>query len=94
MQDSEDVSRPLRRDDSVVVEMVDDELCLYRRGSTEVALLNRTAAEIWELVDGVQTADEIAVLLARSYEQDVYAVSIEVRGVLTDLLDRGFVVRA
>jgi hypothetical protein len=84
---------PLRHDDSVVVEQVEDELCLYRPQSSDVAVLNPTAADIWALVDGKSSARQIATQLARTYAQCADGIAVEVESVLSDLAERGFLVR-
>jgi Coenzyme PQQ synthesis protein D (PqqD) len=83
---------PLRHDDSVVAEQVDDDLCLYRPQSSDVAVLNRTAAEIWRLADGRAERGQITIELAARYDLDADEVAIEVDRVLTDLATRGFLV--
>ena len=76
----------------LVVEELDDELCLFRPDVDEVLVLNATAADIWRLVDGRTGTDEIAALLATAYGADAGTVLADVRAAVADLVARGFVV--
>jgi hypothetical protein len=77
---------------SVLAEELDDELCLYLARTSDVAVLNRTAAEVWDLADGRHTPAEISAGLADRYGQVAAVLLPEVRSVLDDLTARGFLV--
>jgi hypothetical protein len=76
----------------LVVDELDDEICLFRPDVDEVLVLNATAADIWRLLDGRTSTDEIAGLLATAYGADPGTVLADVRAVVADLAARGFVV--
>jgi hypothetical protein len=83
--------RPSQRAD-VVVEDLDDELCLYRPDVDEVVVLNATAGDVWRLADGEQDSAEIVDLLAASYGQPAAAIRDEVLAALRELLDHGYLI--
>jgi hypothetical protein len=74
----------------VVIEELDDEVCLYRPTDDEVLILNTSAADIWRLADGSSTADEIVELLAAAYQVSTEQIRSDVLSALADLTDRGF----
>jgi single-stranded DNA-binding protein len=47
--------------------MVDDDVCLYDPMTERVTILNRTASDIWLMIDGTRDLDQIAQGLASTY---------------------------
>jgi hypothetical protein len=80
--------------DGIVVEDLDDELCLYRSDTAEVLVLNHTAGDVWRLCDGSADVAEIVRLLASAYRSMSDALVEDVRAVLADLHERGYLVDA
>ncbi|HEY7009006.1 MAG TPA: PqqD family protein [Jatrophihabitantaceae bacterium] len=78
----------------IVVEDLDDELCLYRPDTAEVLVLNQTAGDVWRLCDGSADVAEIVRLLASAYRSTPDALAEDVRAVLVDLHERGYLVDA
>jgi hypothetical protein len=78
--------------DGVVVEDVDDDLCLYRTDIDEVLVLNQSAGDVWRLVDGRTDVDAIAQQLSEFYQVDLGQIRSDVRAVVDDLAQRGFLV--
>lgn len=92
MQPSSDARACLRREDAIVVEEIDDDVCLYRGETNDVAVLNGTAGDIWTLMDGRTTVEQAAERLAQFYGLDRAAVLADVVRVVDDLSSRGFLV--
>ena len=84
-------SSPLVPVEPMSVDELDDELCLYRADVDEVLVLNPTAADIWRLIDGTVTADDIVAILTVAYAADPVRVRSDVERTIADLQDRGFV---
>lgn len=78
----------------VVVEDLDDDLCLYRSDINEVLVLNQSAGDVWRLADGQRTLTAIADQLARVYGEDETALQADVRTVVADLAARDYLVGA
>jgi len=76
----------------VVIEDLDDDVCLYRPDIDEVLVLNREAGDIWRLADGDLTVDEIAHRLAGAYQRTVGDLQSQVADVVDDLTARGYLV--
>ena len=79
---------------SVVVEDLDDDVCLYRADIDEVLVLNQSAGDVWRLADGQRTVSAIADELARVYDANEAAVQADVRTMVADLVARGYLVGA
>jgi hypothetical protein len=77
---------------TVVIEEIDDDICLYRPDTDEVLVLNHTAADVWRLADASVTADELVTTLARAYAMPPEQVHDDIVAVLNDLHERGFLV--
>lgn len=84
------MTAPLVPVQPLVVEEIDDELCLFRPDIDEVLVLNTTASDIWRLVDSRTGADEIAEVLATAYGANRGQVLSDVRATVADLSARGF----
>jgi hypothetical protein len=76
----------------IVAEDLDDDVCLYRRDIDEVLVLNQTAGDVWRLADGTLSVSAIAAGLAGVYAVDQARAEIEVRRVVDDLAERGYLV--
>lgn len=74
----------------ILAEEVDDDVCLYRSDTHEVLVLNSAAADVWRLADGATSPTDLVAALARSYGTSADVVGPEVRQVLQDLRDRGY----
>lgn len=64
---------------------VDGDLCLYDPMSEKVTVLNGTASDIWRLVDGTMTKDQIVEALAASYGVDHTQIADDVSSTITAL---------
>ena len=87
------VERPVAAS-GVVIEDLDDDICLYRPVDDEVVVLNRSAADVWRLADGTRTVPQILQQLVVLYEVVADDVRSDVHAVIDDLVARGFLVDA
>ena len=87
----------------IVVEDLDDDLCLYRPDIDEVLVLNHTAGDVWRLADGQLRVAEIVERLAGVYTIDSADsadlagsadIGNDVHRVIEDLETRGYLVDA
>ena len=85
------INRPIPAP-GVVVEDLDDDVCLYRSDIDEVLVLNQSAGDIWRLADGGRSVETIATRLADVYRTDQATVRADVQTVVTDLVARGYLV--
>ena len=69
----------------------DGECLLYSAVLDQASALNRTATEIWQLCDGLQSAAVIAAVLATRYGVDAESMLDEVVGALGALHARGLI---
>lgn len=63
---------------------LEDETALYDSRSRQAIVLNRTASDIWTLLDGSRDLDEIVATLAEAYQ----VASGDIRTDVEALLDR------
>jgi hypothetical protein len=77
---------------NIVVEDLDDDVCLYRSDIDEVLVLNQSAGDVWRLADGQLTVAAIADQLAAVYQADADTLQADVRTVVDDLAARGYLV--
>ena len=85
------INRPIPAP-GVVVEDLDDDVCLYRSDIDEVLVLNQSAGDIWRLADGDCSVETIATRLADVYGTDEATVRTDVQAVVADLVARGYLV--
>lgn len=85
------INRPIPAP-GVVVEDLDDDVCLYRSDIDEVLVLNQSAGDIWRLADGDRSVETIATRLADVYGTDEATMRTDVQAVVADLLTRGYLV--
>jgi hypothetical protein len=79
----------------VLVEDLDQDVCLYRPDIDEVLVLNATAGDVWRLAaDGEFEVEQVVQRLAEVYRVTAEDIRHEVRSVFTDLLERGYLVPA
>ncbi|HJQ02110.1 MAG TPA: PqqD family protein [Jatrophihabitans sp.] len=79
----------------VLVEDLDQDVCLYRPDIDEVLVLNATAGDVWRLAaDGEFELEQVVQRLAAAYRLTEEEIRDQVRSVFTDLLDRGYLVPA
>jgi hypothetical protein len=64
------MDRPHRRAD-IVIQQIGRETVLQDRDRQQVHVVNRTAAWIWERLDGTRASEEIATEMAEQFEVTV-----------------------
>jgi Coenzyme PQQ synthesis protein D (PqqD) len=77
----------------VLLEEIDEDICLYRPDIDEVLVLNQSAADVWRLADGTLTEAEVLDCLARAYARAPADLAADVDAALTDLIQRGYLYR-
>ena len=81
--------RPVRDPNLVFRRIADDWILVPIRQEvpdvTKIFVLNETGARIWDLMDGVRTADEIAAEIASEFDVEAAAARTYVRGFLDRL---------
>ena len=88
------MSEPVgRHAPTVSGEELGDDLSLFDSASGTAMALNGTASDIWSLVDGEATFDEVVETLARAYRVEPEAIEADVRAALDRLVGAGFVIR-
>ena len=83
------VGRPA---DTVRAEELDDELTVFDSRTGTAVALNRTAADIFALADGVSTLSEVVATLARNYAVEPSTIADDVRRVVRELTEAGILV--
>jgi coenzyme PQQ synthesis protein D (PqqD) len=69
---------------------LDGDVSLYHPVSGRAVVLNATASDVWRLVDGELTLDEIVELLAKSYRAEPDSIRPDVERVVRELTEHGF----
>lgn len=62
---------------------------IYLEDKNELMSLNETGSEVWSLINGWRTTDEITDIVSDSYEADQDEVRHFVASFLQELLDKG-----
>lgn len=69
---------------------LDDDLSLYHPDTGRALVLNGTASDIWRLLDGTLDEEHVVRLLAAAYDADPAAIREDVRRVVAELTEHGF----
>lgn len=64
---------------------IDGEVTLFHEPTQTALVLNATASDVWRLLDGQRTVEQIVALLARSYATDAGTVRVDVQAALDQL---------
>ena len=64
------------------LEELDGELLLYHPAQTTILYCNPSASVIWQLCDGERTIEEISILLAAAFEQNLETITTDVESTL------------
>jgi hypothetical protein len=81
----------LRHSANIVEERVDNEICLYQPSTDDVVVLNATATDIWELIDGATSLAQLTSELATAYGVAHLEIADDVARAVADLLRQGFI---
>lgn len=76
-----DTPKPNRRA-GIVLQQVGSQAILYDQPNGRAHVINRSAAQIWELCNGQSTADDICVALATFYHMPAADVQADVHTIL------------
>jgi hypothetical protein len=88
------VSSLRQRAESLVVREVCDGMLLLDMDAGKIHQLNATAGFIWRQIDGVASAADIAVMVAREYGVEERAAASDVEKALSDLRKLNLIVQA
>lgn len=78
--------------DGLWTEDLEEEIVILVEADDQIHILNETAAEIWRLVDGQRSLDQIQRAFADTYpDVDPQILAEDVREVLDDLGKKGLV---
>jgi Coenzyme PQQ synthesis protein D (PqqD) len=89
------MSEPVgRQAPTVSAEELGDDLSLFDSASGKAVALNGTARDIWELVDGEASVDDMVATLAQAYRVEPGTIEGDVRVALDRLVAEGFIVPA
>jgi hypothetical protein len=66
---------PKARKNDILVHRVDDEVVVYDKKRSEAHRLNRTASEVWDLIDGERSIADIAAAL--SIDESIVSLSVD-----------------
>lgn len=70
-----------------------DDISLYDPLEERVTVLNRTASDIWRLLDGKTSISRIAELLSKAYQVDKEAIRGDVQATVQQLAEEDLVTR-
>lgn len=68
---------------------LDGDISLFDAATRQAMLLNSTASDVWRLLDGEHTLDEIVRLLAVAYGQPAETIRADVQRTVAVLADAG-----
>ena len=87
------MSKPVgRHAPTVSGEELGDDLSLFDSASGRAVALNGTARDIWALVDGSASIDDVVATLAQAYRVDRGDIEGDVRVAIDRLVTEGFIV--
>jgi len=69
---------------------LDGDISLYHPDTGQALVLNDTASDIWRLLDGEQSVDGVIEVLAGAYRTDPAEIGEDVRRVIANLTEHGF----
>lgn len=69
---------------------LDGDISLYDARTQFAAVLNGTASDVWRLLDGDHTLDEVVELLATAYKVQPAAIRPDVERTVAELTEAGF----
>lgn len=69
---------------------LDGDVSLFDTATQQALLLNATASDVWRLLDGQHTLDDIVRLLATAYGQADDDIRPDVERTVATLTDAGF----
>ncbi|NED99624.1 PqqD family protein [Phytoactinopolyspora halotolerans] len=76
-------------DPSVREMEIDGDITLFHAATQTALVLNGTASDVWRLIDGERTLEEIVAALDQAYDADPETVRAGVDSALTQLREHG-----
>jgi Coenzyme PQQ synthesis protein D (PqqD) len=68
---------------------LDGDISLYDSATSQALVLNTTASDVWRLLDGEHTMDEVVGLLAAAYAVDTASIRPDVVRIVGELTTAG-----
>jgi 2-keto-3-deoxy-L-rhamnonate aldolase RhmA len=68
---------------------LDGDISLYDSATSQALVLNATASDVWRLLDGEHTVNEIVELLAAAYTVDSASIRPDVVRIIAELTTAG-----
>jgi hypothetical protein len=69
---------------------LDGDISLYHPGTGRAVVLNGTASDVWRLLDGRHTVEQVVDVLAGAYRTEPAAIRPDVERVIAELAGHGF----
>jgi predicted transcriptional regulator len=83
----------IARNEDIIWRKIEDKIVLIGKDGLEIQVLNKTAAHIWELCDGVNSPDEIAACLCEHFDVPPEEANADVREFINKLGRMGLLER-
>jgi hypothetical protein len=77
--------------EGIVESELDQDLALFHPGTSQVVVLNATAADVWRLSDGEHSLDGLVALLAQAYGVAGASIRHDVEATVALLRLHGFI---
>lgn len=82
----------IRQSDKVLTRAVGTETVLLNLKNEEYFTLDEVGADMWNLIDGIRTLQEVADEMSRMYEADPDQIAQDIRDLVEELAREGLVV--
>jgi hypothetical protein len=83
----------IARNDDIIWRKIEDKIVLIGKDGMAIHTLNKTAGHIWELCDGANSPDEIAVSLCERFDVNPEEAKADVRETISKLEQMGLIER-
>ena len=85
------MSIKLSKTDDFIWRRMGDEIVLVGNNGLSMHMLNKTAANIWEMCDGTRSIDDIIGIICERFEVSAEEASADVRSIIQRMEAAGFV---
>lgn len=82
----------LTKNDSVISEILDGEICIFNPKNAEYINLNSTGTRIWELLDSLKDINEIIQILKTEYKDQDLNIEKETKLFIDDCIKNNILV--
>lgn len=84
----------ISRSDTVVWRRVNDDIVVIPQNGQQICVLNKTAAVIWEMLDGECTPEKISSRLSERFDVSYEKAYTDVSGIIETFIQNGIVQKA